>query len=73
MKKIIYIFFILAINLNFISCGNKDNNNETIAMDGQANKQKEITNTNKVKSEELKVDTFTTNDEYVKANRYMVH
>lgn len=63
MKKIIYIFCILVLTLNLISCGNK----ETVDSDEQATEQKESTNTIKAKSEELKVDTFTTNDNYVKA------
>ena len=49
MKKIIYIFCILVLTLNLISCGNK----ETVDSDEQATEQKESTNTIKAKSEEL--------------------
>ena len=67
MKKIIYIFCILLLSLNLISCGNNEDNKEAVKADEQATEQNKATKTTKVKSGELKVDSFTTNDNYVKA------
>ena len=65
MKKIIYIFCILVLTLNLISCGNK----ETVDSDEQATEQKESTNTIKAKSEELHLQQMII---MLKQNGYMV-
>lgn len=67
MKKIVYIFYVLLLSLIMISCGSKEEKKEAVVSNSITTQKEESSNVTKNKPKELKISTFTTNDNYIRA------